>query len=95
MNCCFATAVAAALSLSAGPSIAYQGDAAGESATVSAKERVICKTAEQIGSGLKKSKSCRTSKEWKAAAQSASDRVRAAQSSDSRMTERQLAVEMN
>jgi len=49
----------------AAPALAFQAGAPDEApAAESKKERMICKTTEQIGSRLKKSKSCRTAREW-------------------------------
>jgi hypothetical protein len=43
---------------------AYAAEAPAESRAAEPKQRLICRTTEQLGSRLRKSKSCRTAREW-------------------------------
>ena len=57
---------AAAVALISAPTMAASptGSVVGKDAEAAAKQRVICKTSNQIGSRLRKTKSCRTAQEW-------------------------------
>jgi hypothetical protein len=68
--------VTAATALLGVPALATEATNAVEPKEAAPKARTICKSNDQIGSRLKKAKSCRTAREWSDLKQQTQDKTR-------------------